>query len=199
MKISRKVSMVCILAIALSVMLGVNNAQSGILGDGFTLTINGIDVDRFSKTVKEDPLQAIGGAVVAMIVHEVSHVVAMEVAGVKEYRFEAPLTFRYNSTGISDGDKRWISRAGFFGQAVVGTLLTQIPATRETPFTFGYTAGAALQTISYPLPPNNGNANDLGELDRYGANAMVEWGTFSAWSLFNLYHSVRKSDAQESP
>jgi len=190
----KRTGMICVLALMCTMLYGAGTAHSGVLGDRWTLTINGIDIDRLNQTIKEDPLQAIAGAVVAIIVHEASHVIAMEVVGVEDYRFDLPLTFTYRTTGLSNSDMRWISRSGFLGQALVGTFLTQIPLTRELPFTFGYTAGAALQTLAYPLPPGNGDENDLGQLDKRGGHIWVEWGAYSALSLFNLYNSVKKVD-----
>jgi len=183
----KKIVMICML---LAITSGCAS-KGRVLGDRFTFHINGIDVERVSSSIKEEPVETIAGALTAMVVHEVGHIVAMEVAGA-DYKFETPLTFRYKGSELDDGTKGWIARSGFVAQAVGGWALTHIPATRESAFTFGYTGMAAAQTILYPLPPGE-EENDLTELDKYGYNMWAEWGGYSLLSLYNLHNSMKKS------
>jgi hypothetical protein len=181
-----------LLAIMLLCVMSGCAGNKRILGDRFTFHINGIDVDRVNRTIKEKPVETVVGALAAMAVHEAGHVIAMEAAGVKDYKFETPLTFRYNTEGLSDSDMRWISRAGFLTQAIVGTALTQIPATKDTAFTLGYTGMSTAQTLLYPLPPGNGDENDLGQLEKRGGHPWIEWSGYSIWSGINLYNTIKK-------
>jgi len=147
-----------------------------------TTTINGIDLDRMKGA---NPWKVAAGLAGAVIVHEGLHVLAMEVAGVKDYEFENPVSFHYNTEGISKEAQDNISRIGFIGQAILGTVLTHIPATRESDYVLGYTSGAAAQTVLYPLPPGDGA--DLQRL----SHPWAEYTAYSAWSLFNLYSSIK--------
>ena len=182
----------CFIILTLLVLLaGCSSGKHGrVLGDNWTFHINGIDVDHVKDTIKEEPLQAIGGALAAIAVHEISHIVSMKVSGVKDYHFENPFSFTYNTEGISKGSQDWISRAGFVGQLAGGLILTQIPATRESAFTLGYTGASALQTTLYPLPPGDGA--DLENLP----HPWAEYGLYAVGSVFNLYNATKKSDEQ---
>jgi len=147
------------------------------------VVVNGVDIARLKKA---DPAKVIIGGLSALVVHEGMHALALEITGAKDYKFEEPWLIWYNADGLSHSDEQWIARAGMLGQSVFGTILTAIPATRNSDYTLGYTAVSAAQTVLYPLPP--GDSTDLKNLD----HPWEEYTIYSLWSLYNLNEAVGK-------
>jgi len=175
------------LFILLTLLVGLNACA------GMNVNVMGVDVKRI-KEMK--PIEAIGGALVAIGVHELGHIAAMEALDV-EYTFTNPISFRFNGE-LTNSEMGWIYRSGYILQALGGSLLNTIPATRQSDFTIGYNGMSAFQMAIQPFDVGEkmlgGGPSDYTHLDKYEHDAFMEWLGYMAWADLNLYYSIKKND-----
>lgn len=121
------------------------------------------------------------GAVTSLAVHELGHLVVMEIYN-SDTDWNGLTAFHVNRIDESDSEMRNIARAGFVGQLLVGTALRVVAP--ESDFTAGYSLWAAGETWTYPLRRQGGG--DLEMLKRNGGHADKEFAMYAAWAAGNL-------------
>lgn len=114
----------------------------------------------YSRFADANKIQFIVGAVSSLVVHEVSHVVFLELRDVD---------YTLHINGIEGHGKRdyWSDMGGFIGQNAAGFALP-----RKSDFALGYNTMSAASIISYPI-----RITKSGDLD--SNRRMSEWGLAS--------------------
>lgn len=121
-----------------------------------------------SKWLKKADWWQIGvGAASSFIVHELGHLVVLEMTN-SDYDFEL---FGFDYTSPTKSRARSVAMAGFAFQH--GTTLILQSINKESDFVRGYTAMTGLESLSYPLRhPNGGDLNTFG---RNGGNKDLSY------------------------
>ena len=146
--------------------------------------INGIPVDRFKDAGVQEWSQLAGGVAASFLVHWASHVAYFEATGVGWH--QEGLEELFNTKGLSGAEIQWCGRSGFIGQLAVGFALEYSPW-KESWFTTGYHIQTAVEATTYPLRGHK----DFDTIDQGGGHGSLEWGLYSAASVWLLISSPK--------
>jgi len=126
-------------------------------------------------------LLVIVGAVLSFCIHELSHLLAIKIS-MTDATWSGITSFRINRTHESLVTLRWIARAGFVGQLVLGTCLALLLP--HTWFAIGYAGWSAGEVVTYPL--RRRTSGDFKMLDAYEGHGQREFWLYAAWAAVNL-------------
>jgi len=150
------------------------------IAGGYDFYFFGVNLETF-KTKNLNYPAAILGGLTAAAVHIGSHYAyaGLTHMSVTQCGFEERIPY-----GYSDQQYREFATVGHFGQALVGLLLTSIPATRQTSFTKGYVIWETIDVSTYPLLCT-GSKGDINMSRQFGGSDWEHAG-YSAIAIHNL-------------
>lgn len=150
---------------------------------GTEIILQGINVTDLRNV---DPVEAIAGAAMSLIIHEAGHAIYSKFRG-HDWQLNLAVTGpEIEFWPDNNSDIRWSARSGFLLQNLVGFVLTAKAA--DSDFTKGYTAFSAFEAFSYPL--RRQDSGDLYNLNLGNNQGDLEFGVYAAFSLFNLHRSL---------
>lgn len=144
----------------------------------------GVDLDWVKKADKISCVEMVVGVGTSVGAHVLGHYLAGELFDV-DFEYKDFYTKEEITSYRSDSDVRWFLRGGFIFQHGIGLALTSFETTRQSYFTRGYVAAAALQTWCYPITADN-TYNDFKSLDKFGGNGDIEYGIYSLVAAHNV-------------
>jgi len=153
-------------------IVNINHANAGEL-DNWEFNIMGINPRDFKD---REVLPIIGGAILSLGVHELGHFAVGEMYGGGssfDWGERAVMVSDYHQ--MSNDERALFHGAGFLAQTLVGGILTAIPKTRHSDWTFGFNAFSSVNSFGYGITGGFGDENksDVHNLDRYGYNGTA--------------------------
>jgi len=133
-----------------------------------------VDVYVAGKNVKEleaqDALWIAAGCLADYGVHELSHVIALELTGA-DYSYH-DMSFYFKSD--SNSERQWVGRAGFLGETAVNLLLS-FSKWDQSAFHTGFSLSATLRPLTYGLFFDTGNGRgDFNTIEKGDGNPDLE-------------------------
>ena len=171
----------CLLGIFFMLFINVQSAHAGEM-DAWEFNIMGITSADF-KDRKVLPM--IGGIVTSLVVHEAGHYIVGELTGgdasVKWDSDENMVVMNTDWGNDWNEDKATITAAaGFLFQTGVGGILTAIPSTRHSDFTFGFNTFSSLTGFTYGITGGL-HADDVSDVERMNEYWCDGAGTATAF------------------
>jgi hypothetical protein len=163
---------ICIIVIFLMLVSNVKQANAGEL-DAWEFNICGINPRDFKD---REVLPILGGAVLSLATHELGHVVSAKLMGSDSY-FDWSERKAYAGDGyenLSKDQRALYHGAGFLAQTLVGGVLTTIPSTRHSDWTFGFNSFSSVNGFYYAITDGaDADSSDTENLDKYGYNGTA--------------------------
>lgn len=161
-----------IVVVLLTVWGSLSHAHAGGL-DNWEFNIMGINPRDFKD---RELLPFIGGAVISLATHELGHLTSARLMGSNSH-FDFGERVAYAGDGYNDwsnDQKALFSASGFIAQTLVGGILTAIPSTRHTDFTFGFNSFSSFNGFFYAVTDgSDADSSDTMLLDEYGYNGTA--------------------------
>ena len=179
-----------IIIIILAIMSVVPNAEAK---DGeWEFRFFGINPKDFEN---REVLPAVGGGIAAFIVHELGHIGAGALVGMNTgFDFNEFCATATDYRNKSNDAKAFFHAGGFIADSIVGTVLTIIPTTRHSDFTFGFNTFSTVNALAYGITGgvNGDHKSDIDGMDRNGWNGKVVAFSAAITSGCLSYHNLNK-------
>jgi hypothetical protein len=143
-------------------------------------TINGVKAGSLKQNFLKNAGWIVAGAITSALVHTAGHIAAYEIAGAR-YDLQGLHETYYGD--FDNNTVQWFSRAGFFSQLLVGTVLNQT-GLKGSMFLIGYHAQSAIEIFTYPIAWHG--EGDLHEIGSHGGDSTIEFEIYTLWASVNL-------------
>jgi len=167
-------------------------AQAGEM-DAWEFNICGINPADFRD---RELLPFIGGAILSLATHELGHVASARLMGTDGH-FAWSEGVAYAGDGyenLSNDQRALYHGAGFIAQTVVGGVLTAIPSTRHSDWTFGFNTFSMSNGLFYAATDGaDKDSSDTENLDKYGYDGTAIALSSGVINGVFAYYSLNKS------
>lgn len=151
---------------------------------GYNLKINGVNPKSFKN---KSLTKIIIGSIMSLAVHEGGHLLYAELNGGGHFDFDNFAVISEDYYNNSYSEQQMFHRAGFLGQLFVGGILTAIPETRYSDFTFGFNTFTTLNTAIYTITGGNRSEySDIKQLDNGKFEGVVYTGVAGTLTYINI-------------
>lgn len=143
------------------------------------------------------PIPIIVGCIASFVVHEAGHLIAGRMVGMDtSMRWDrGPVAWAEDYSDKSNSQKALFHGGGFLAQALVGSVLTVMPATRHSDFSLGFTSFTTVNNLGYSITGKSCGREDISDvknLDNCGYNGTAIALTGGVFSAVLTYINLNK-------